>query len=79
MGFGVCFVIISVSVEGLFYAAFMCNLLVWIEVEATIRSNGAGAVLSKQGYEFRTDDIRIALFESFSFFFVQVAFFGTGK
>ncbi|OAX38080.1 PigN-domain-containing protein [Rhizopogon vinicolor AM-OR11-026] len=76
LGFGVCFVILSISVEGLFYAAFTCNLLLWIEVEAAVRLNGAGAVSSKQGYEFRTDDIRIALF---FLFFVQVAFFGTGN
>jgi phosphatidylinositol glycan class N len=76
LGFGVCFVILSISVEGLFYAAFTCNLLLWIEVEATVRSTGTGAISSEQGYRFRTDDIRIALF---FLFFVQVAFFGIGK
>ncbi|OJA12464.1 hypothetical protein AZE42_10509 [Rhizopogon vesiculosus] len=76
LGFGVSFVILSISVEGLFYAAFTCNLLLWIEVEAAVRLNGPGGVSSKQGYEFRTDDIRIALF---FLFFVQVAFFGSGN
>ena len=76
LGFGVCFVILSISVEGLFYAAFTCNLLLWIEVEVLVRSQGAEAIPSEQGYKFRTDDIRIALF---FLFFVQVAFFGTGK
>lgn len=76
LGFGVCFVILSISVEGLFYAAFTCNLLLWIEVEATVQSNRAGTASQNQGYEFHTDDIRIALF---FLFFVQVAFFGTGN
>ncbi|KAG1750445.1 Phosphatidylinositolglycan class N-domain-containing protein [Suillus paluster] len=76
LGFGVCFIILSISVEGLFYAAFTCNLLVWIEVEGAIQSNRAGAASQNQGYKFRTDDIRIALF---FLFFVQVAFFGTGN
>ncbi|KAG1751768.1 Phosphatidylinositolglycan class N-domain-containing protein [Suillus lakei] len=76
LGFGVCFIILSISVEGLFYAAFTCNLLLWIEVEATVQSNRVVAASQNQGYEFRTDDIRIALF---FLFFVQVAFFGTGN
>ncbi|KAG2078602.1 alkaline phosphatase-like protein, partial [Suillus decipiens] len=76
LGFGVCFVILSISVEGLFYAAFTCNLLLWIEVEAIVQSKRAGTALQNEGYEFHTDDIRIALF---FLFFVQVAFFGTGK
>jgi phosphatidylinositol glycan class N len=76
LGFGVGYIILSVSVEALFYAAFTCNLLLWIEVEATVRLNEAGADSSKQGCELRTDDIRIALF---FLFFVQVAYFGTGK
>lgn len=76
LGFGVCFVILSISVEGLFYAAFTCNLLLWIEVEATVQPNRAGTAPQNQGYEFHTDDIRIALF---FLFFVQVAFFGTGN
>ncbi|KAG2135363.1 Phosphatidylinositolglycan class N-domain-containing protein [Suillus bovinus] len=77
LGFGVCFVILSISVEGLFYAAFTCNLLLWIEVEAIVQSKRASAASQNQGcYEFQTDDIRIALF---FLFFVQVAFFGTGN
>lgn len=76
LGFGVCFVVLSISVEGLFYAAFTCNLLLWIEVETTVQSHRARAASQNQGYEFHTDDIRIALF---FLFFVQVAFFGTGN
>ncbi|KAG2070141.1 PigN-domain-containing protein [Suillus decipiens] len=76
LGFGVCFVILSISVEGLFYAAFTCNLLLWIEVETTVHPDRHGAALQNQGYEFHTDDIRIALF---FLFFVQVAFFGAGN
>src|SRR6267154_354673 len=56
--FGVCFVILSISVEGLFYAAFTCNLLLWIKVEETVRLNRAGSASQDRGYEFRTDDIR---------------------
>ncbi|KAG2744135.1 PigN-domain-containing protein [Suillus brevipes Sb2] len=76
LGFGVCFVVLSISVEGLFYATFTCNLLLWIEVETTVQSHRARAASQNQGYEFHTDDIRIALF---FLFFVQVAFFGTGN
>ncbi|KAG2120771.1 Phosphatidylinositolglycan class N-domain-containing protein [Suillus discolor] len=76
LSFGICFIILSISVEGLFYVAFTCNLLLWIEVEAIVQSNRAGAASQNQGYEFHTDNIKIALF---FLFFVQVAFFGTGK
>ncbi|KAJ8585647.1 PigN-domain-containing protein [Rhizopogon salebrosus TDB-379] len=76
LGFGVGYIILSVSVEALFYAAFTCNLLLWIEVEATVRLSEAGVDSSKQGCELCTDDIRIALF---FLFFVQVAYFGTGN
>ncbi|KAF8644368.1 hypothetical protein AX16_008507 [Volvariella volvacea WC 439] len=37
LGFGPCFVILSLSVEGLFYVAYSAILVVWIEVEAGIR------------------------------------------
>ncbi|KAF9221780.1 PigN-domain-containing protein [Gyrodon lividus] len=81
MAFSVCFVALSISIEGLFYSAFTCNLLLWIEVEATIRKppsvNGSTSKAHQSdGYRFQADDIRIALF---FLFFVQVAFFGTGN
>ncbi|KAI6002424.1 Phosphatidylinositolglycan class N-domain-containing protein [Pisolithus orientalis] len=83
LSFAACFVILSISVEGLFYSAYTCNLLLWIEIEALVRnsdsSNGNGSAADQQlsiSYRFRADDIRIALF---FLFYVQVAFFGTGK
>ena len=86
LAFSTCFVILSISVEGLFYSAYVCNLLLWIEVEAVVRSslvgtskNGSASASSQRHhvpYCFRADDIRIALF---FLFYVQVVFFGTGK
>ena len=80
LGFSVCFVILSISVEGLFFAAYSATLLAWVEVEAALRSdayqrlaNGNGKL---EGHQLQVDDLRIALF---FLFFVQVAFFGTGK
>ncbi|KII90223.1 hypothetical protein PLICRDRAFT_40419 [Plicaturopsis crispa FD-325 SS-3] len=78
LAFVPCFVILSISVEGLFYLAYSVTLLLWIEVEAVTRGC-AHTVQSKPsaaGYQFRVDDVRIALF---FLFFVQVAFFGTGN
>ena len=81
LAFSVCFVILSISVEGLFYFAFSATLLLWVEVEAAVRAtdivqarNGDAEKLS--AYKPRADDLRIAVF---FLFFVQVAFFGTGK
>jgi GPI ethanolamine phosphate transferase 1 len=115
LAFGPLFVLLSISVEGLFYVAFAVVLALWIEVEAVVRrGDGAGAsgqrdgteteteaeteasvverrngavgakvkvkvgasVSSAERYRPRLDDVRIALF---FLFFVQVAFFGTGK
>lgn len=81
LALSVCFVILSISIEGLFYSAFTCNLLLWIDVEAAIRTplgiNGTPPKESQlDAYRFRADDMRIALF---FLFFVQMAFFGTGK
>lgn len=71
--------ILSISVEGLFYLAFSMTLGFWVEVESMLRassraSDSKGA--RSKSYSFQTDDLRIALF---FLFFVQVAFFGTGK
>lgn len=81
LAFSVCFVVLSISIEGLFYSAFTCNLLLWIDIEAAVRKNlGPNGSMPKEvrsdGYRFQADDVRIALF---FLFFVQVAFFGTGK
>lgn len=81
LAFSVCFVALSISIEGLFYSAFTCNLLLWIDVEAAVRkTSGVDGSTPKEvrsnDYRFQADDVRIALF---FLFFVQVAFFGTGK
>ncbi|KAN0080207.1 Phosphatidylinositolglycan class N (PIG-N) domain containing protein [Tylopilus felleus] len=81
LAFSVCFVVLSISIEGLFYSAFTYNLLLWIDVEAAVRKTlGVNGSMSKEassdGYRFQADDVRIALF---FLFFVQVAFFGTGN
>ncbi|EIW74837.1 PigN-domain-containing protein [Coniophora puteana RWD-64-598 SS2] len=116
LGFGVCFIILSISVEGLFYVAYSWNMYLWVEMEAAYRGDGTSlAVASAPGtqagkgkkalkekaktnekteikepektkedavklgagiYEFKIDDLRIAMF---FLFFVQVAFFGTGN
>ncbi|KIY52039.1 PigN-domain-containing protein [Fistulina hepatica ATCC 64428] len=92
LGFGPAFVLLSISVEGLFYAAFAAMLLMWVEVESARRIvasveekvpsgtiNGRTAI-SNHGvplrYVFRWDDLRMSLF---FLFFVQVGFFGTGN
>jgi len=81
LAFSVCFVVLSISVEGLFYSAFTFSLLLWIDVEVAVRNTlGASGFMPKEvrsdGYQFQADDVRIALF---FLFFVQVAFFGTGN
>jgi len=81
LGFSVCFVVLSISIEGLFYSAFTFNLLLWIDVEVAVRKTlGVNGSMPKQvqtdSYRFQADDARIALF---FLFFVQVAFFGTGN
>ncbi|KAF8165903.1 Phosphatidylinositolglycan class N-domain-containing protein [Crassisporium funariophilum] len=92
LGFGPCFVILSISVEGLFYAAYSVTLVAWIEVERAVRSSHAVQVqvpelakadelhktptLPSAVYRFCPDDLRIALF---FLFFVQIGFFGTGN
>jgi phosphatidylinositol glycan class N len=78
LAFGPCFVILSISVEGLFYVAYSVTLASWIEVERSLRGDLERVKKSKSvlQYRFQPDDIRIALF---FLFFVQVGFFGTGK
>ena len=78
LGFGPCFVILSISVEGLFYVAYSLTLVSWVMVEFAVRNGSPSPSSSKVGkvYQFQVDDLRIALF---FLFFVQVGFFGTGK
>lgn len=78
LAFGPCFVLLSISVEGLFYVAYSTTLAAWINVETSLNS-APGKGKQSQGasqYRFQPDDIRRALF---FLFFVQVGFFGTGK
>ncbi|KAH6902824.1 GPI ethanolamine phosphate transferase 1 [Coprinopsis sp. MPI-PUGE-AT-0042] len=82
LGFGPAFVILSISVEGMFYTCFSGCLIAWLEVERHLRhshrvssaSVGSPDALAK--YRFQSDDLRIALF---FLFFVQLGFFGTGN
>ncbi|KAK0480758.1 Phosphatidylinositolglycan class N-domain-containing protein [Armillaria novae-zelandiae] len=76
LGFGPCFVILSISVEGMFYVAYSMTLLCWIEVESSLRSAQRSKPENAQVYRFQADDLRIVLF---FLFFVQVGFFGTGN
>ncbi|KAI0789286.1 PigN-domain-containing protein [Abortiporus biennis] len=73
LDFSVCFVILSISIEGLFYTSFAACLVCWIEVEDSLRDRSPSKT---KHYQFRADDLRIAIF---FLFFVQVAFFGTGN
>ncbi|KAG6917065.1 hypothetical protein DXG01_004037 [Tephrocybe rancida] len=79
LGFGPCFVILSNSVEGLFYVIYSSVLVTWVVVESIAR-NGVKPMATESKrhkvYQFRPDDLRIALF---FLFFIQVGFFGAGK
>lgn len=41
LGFGPCFVILSISVEGMFYSAYSVTLVMWILVEGIVRKHRA--------------------------------------
>lgn len=89
LGFGPCFVILSISVEGLFFVSYSIALMAWVQIESLLRSSGnigkrSGKPTTTKdrrlgqaaAYNLQMDDLRIALF---FLFFVQVGFFGTGK
>ncbi len=88
LAFCPCFVILSISAEGLFYVSYCATLYLWILVEedarrekARYRTTTTNDDNSKYGSGWNPrrltlDDARIALF---FLFFVQVGFFGTGK
>ena len=80
LGFGPCFVILSISIEGLFYVSYVATLALWVIVESIGRNGFPGLAKStpqdEKFYKFHPDDLRIALF---FLFFVQVGFFGIGK
>ncbi|KAF8919551.1 Phosphatidylinositolglycan class N-domain-containing protein [Mucidula mucida] len=73
LGLGPCFIILAISVEGLFFAAYSITLLAWVDVEAALRPARPG---QSSVYHFQADDLRIVLF---FLFFIQVGFFGTGN
>ena len=89
LGFGPCFVILSISVEGLFFVSYSIALMAWVQVESLLRSSvnigkrSGKSMTTKDrrlgqatAYNLQMDDLRIALF---FLFFVQVGFLGTGK
>lgn len=80
LGFGPCFVILSISIEGLFYVSYSLVLATWVVVESVVRNGRLPTTVTRREtakvYLFQPDDLRIALF---FLFLVQVGFFGTGK
>ena len=44
LGFGPCFVILSISVEGMFYSAYTVTLVMWILVEGIVRKHRAASM-----------------------------------
>lgn len=85
--------ILSISVEGLFFLSYSALLVVWIEVEAAIRSSPSQAEetgrVDKTATNGKTATVRGVVgyqprvddlrIALFFLFFVQVAFFGTGN
>jgi hypothetical protein len=70
------FVILSISVEGLFYLTYAAVLVLWVEVETTLWKHTELRRYSKTtDYRPKGDDLRIALF---FLFFVQVGKFWIG-
>lgn len=54
LGFGTCFILLSISVEGLFYAAYTATLGVWVEVEEALRDASAGSSMTTQAASEQT-------------------------
>ena len=81
LGFAVIFVILSISVEAHFYTLYSATLFTWTSVETALKEHRRMQPKNDKnrlvkGYKATADDARIAVF---FLFFVQVAFFGTGK
>ena len=87
LGFGVCFIWLAIGFEGLFYVSYSLALCLWVEVESVSREHARDHNVPSRKeeptnkhdagtYRPKADDLRIAVF---FLFFVQVAFFGTGK
>ncbi|KAJ3517601.1 hypothetical protein NLJ89_g404 [Agrocybe chaxingu] len=93
LGFGPCFVILSISVEGFFFVAYSATLAAWIQVEAVVRHNHIPDCSlqpsSPRSPTAAKRDLSQALAYTFQLddlrialfflFFVQVGFFGTGN
>ncbi|KAF8905948.1 Phosphatidylinositolglycan class N-domain-containing protein [Gymnopilus junonius] len=95
LGFGPCFVILSISVEGLFFLAYSAVLITWIQVEKAVRSSNAAASSSNttepsiEEMKVTKSELELAIAHKFDLddlrialfflFFVQVGFFGTGN
>jgi phosphatidylinositol glycan class N len=87
LSFCPCFVVLSISAEGLFYVSYCATLYLWTLVEEDARpekakykaaadGDGSGCGFEWNPRRLSLADVRIALF---FLFFVQVGFFGTGK
>jgi len=87
-------VILSISVEGLFFLSYSALLVVWVEVEVAIRSPSSQTDKTKTTEAGRTKAMTGKTttgvvgyhpraddlrISLFFLFFVQVAFFGTGN
>jgi phosphatidylinositol glycan class N len=67
------FVVLCVSVEGLFYSCYAAVLYFWTLLEPALSRQ---TLSNYEGGSFSFDRLRISVF---FLFFTQVAFFGTGK
>ncbi|KAG6820926.1 hypothetical protein H0H93_009700 [Arthromyces matolae] len=65
LGFGPCFIILSISVEGLFYVTYSCVLMAWVVVESSVRNGALHMTIDRKG------TTKVYNFE--------VGFFGTGN
>ena len=94
LGFGPCFVILSISEEGLFYVAYSITLVHWIQVERTVRLGNRRETCQPRNEDMINGKVNGKTFRRtreysfqwddvrtalFFLFFVQVGFFGTGK
>ncbi|PFH47133.1 hypothetical protein AMATHDRAFT_152882 [Amanita thiersii Skay4041] len=93
LGFSPCFIILSISVEGLFYCAYAVTLVTWILVEGIIRqyhlvtsspasvsdSGSEGGRTTHTSKDTYTFQLGDLRIALFFLFFVQVGFFGTGN
>lgn len=87
--------ILSISVEGLFFVSYSALLVVWVEIEVAIRPSPSlpnkpkgEATKEEEGGVVTGKETKVAGYQPraddlrialFFLFFVQVAFFGTGN